>query len=195
MSDQDLEGSVRDVVAAAVAPLGLVVDDLRVTRAGKRRLVRVAVDDDLSGLTESDERTPVPPIALDTVADATRVVDAALDGSDVMGEAPYVLEVTSPGISRPLTDPRHFRRNVGRLVQLESAEGGPRIEGRIVAAGADGVLLSIPPAKGTQRDPQERLVPYAQVARGNVQVEFTKGPDDFADDADAADAADAADDR
>ena len=118
-----LERRVRDDVQQAVAPLGLLVDDLRITRAGKRRLVRIAVDDDLAGLAPGDETTPVPPVELDTVAEATRSIDNALDASDVLGSAPYVLEVTSPGTSRPLTEPRHFRRNVGRLVTLALTDG------------------------------------------------------------------------
>ena len=61
-------------------------------------MLRVAVDKD-GGVT------------LDDVADATREVNRVLDGSDVMGEQPYTLEVTSRGVDRPLTLPRHWRRN------------------------------------------------------------------------------------
>lgn len=183
----DLERRVLDEARRAVAPLGLLVDDLRITRAGKRRLVRIAVDDDLTDLAPDDETSPVPPLALDTVAEATRAIDRELDASDVLGSAPYVLEVTSPGTSRPLTAPRHFRRNVGRLVALTLADGGT-LTGRIVAAGADGLRLADPQAAGN--DEAVRFVDYAALHRAQVQVEFTHAADDELDEADLPDGPD-----
>src|SRR3954463_8986667 len=88
--------------------LGLDLEAVDLTSAGKRRLLRVAVDKD-GGVT------------LDDIADATREVSRLLDapeGTDALGEQPYTLEVTSPGIDRPLTAPRHWRRNEGRLVKV-----------------------------------------------------------------------------
>ena len=80
--------STADRVKAAIdpvlAPLGLVIEDITVTQAGKRRQVRVLVDTDLSGLDLSDVASPVPTLSLDTVADATRAVSDALDLDDVM---------------------------------------------------------------------------------------------------------------
>ncbi len=181
-----LERRVRDDVQQAVAPLGLLVDDLRITRAGKRRLVRIAVDDDLAGLAPGDETTPVPPVELDTVAEATRSIDNALDASDVLGSAPYVLEVTSPGTSRPLTEPRHFRRNVGRLVTLALTDGST-LAGRIVAAGAEGLRLADPKAAGN--DEAVRFVDYAALHRAQVRVEFTHAVDEL-DEADLPDGPD-----
>ncbi|GAB94724.1 ribosome maturation factor RimP [Kineosphaera limosa] len=191
-----LEERVREHAQEAVAPLGLVVDDLSIVRAGKRRLVRIAVDDDLSALAAGDETTPVPPVALDTVADATRAIDAALDAADPMGQAPYVLEVTSPGTSRPLTQPRHFRRNVGRLVKLALADGTTLL-GRIAAAGEHGLHLDLQPtqAQGKHKnaaagakagaagnESAARFVDYAALTGAHVQVEFNR-----ADEADEAD--------
>ena len=197
MSERTLQQQLLQEAQEAVAPLRLVVDDLVVQRAGKRRLVRIAVDDDLSSLDPGDETTPVEPVALDTVADATRLIDAALESSDAMGPAPYVLEVTSPGLSRPLTQPRHFRRNVGRLVTAQLREGG-ELTGRIAAAGADGVRLTdaTGPAAagptgsrpGSGNDPGGRFVEYAALSRAQVQVEFNRpgAPenDDLDDDTD-----------
>lgn len=204
MSERTLQQQLLQEAQEAVAPLRLVVDDLVVQRAGKRRLVRIAVDDDLSSLDPGDETTPVEPVALDTVADATRLIDAALESSDAMGPAPYVLEVTSPGLSRPLTQPRHFRRNVGRLVTAQLRDGGD-VTGRIAAAGADGVRLSDATGSGLVagsgqagrtgsghdaggNDPGERFVEYAALSRAQVQVEFNRpgAPenDDLDDDTD-----------
>ena len=99
----EIENELIDPLAA----LGLDVEAVEITPAGKRRVLRVAVDKD-GGVT------------LDDVADATREVSRVLDDSDVMGEQPYTLEVTSRGVDRPLTLPRHWRRNVGRLVKVTS---------------------------------------------------------------------------
>lgn len=116
---------IRSALAGPVADLGLIVEDLAVARAGRRQVVRLAVDRDLDALALADDRTPVPPLSLDEVADATRVVSDALDRLDALGEAPYVLEVSSPGVDRPLTQPRHLRRNVGRLVVLTRPTASP----------------------------------------------------------------------
>src|SRR3954468_24237916 len=85
-------------VGPVVAGAGYDLEELVVTPAGRRSVVRVVVDRD-EGVT------------LDDIADVSRAVSAALDDNDGdLGPTPYVLEVTSPGVDRPLTDPRHWRR-------------------------------------------------------------------------------------
>jgi ribosome maturation factor RimP len=168
---------LRDLQGTAEAPgpigeLGLVVEDVAVTPAGKRRLVRIWLDRDLAGLEPGDESSVVDPLSLDEVADATRVISTGLDNSDAAGEAPYVLEVGSAGVDRPLTEPRHFRRNVTRLVEIRRAEGsdGGVITGRLVAAGPTEVTLVV---AATKNEPETTLcIPYADIARAQVQVEF-----------------------
>jgi ribosome maturation factor RimP len=166
---------IHELAQEALADLGLVVEDVAVTPAGKRRLVRIAVDQDLSRLGLDDDSSTVPPLTLDEVADATRAVSAALDEGDVMGASPYVLEVSSPGVDRPLTAPRHFRRNVGRLVQVERPAGGP-VRGRLLSAGAEGVTVLTEATKGQPE--QEAQIPYAEIDRAQVQVEFARGTDE-----------------
>lgn len=167
-------GPVRAVIEAALEGTTFVVDDVDVTPAGKRRVVRVAVDRDLADLAPDDHTSPVPGLDLDEVADATRLVGAALDDSPAMGETPYVLEVTSPGVSRPLTLPRHYRRNVGRLVAFETAGGAP-VTGRLVAAGEVGVTVHV---AATKKEPGgETVIPYGDIARAQVQVEFSRHDD------------------
>ncbi|AKU16477.1 ribosome maturation factor RimP [Luteipulveratus mongoliensis] len=159
-------------VASAVEPLGLLVEDVAVTPAGKRRLVRVLVDREVTPLLSGDDTTsPVEPLSLDEVADATRAVSDALDASDVMGDQPYVLEVSSPGTDRPLAEPRHFRRNVGRLVELTPTEG-ESLTGRITAATDREVTLEVPGPKG--RPGTTHTVAYADCAQARVQVEFNR---------------------
>jgi ribosome maturation factor RimP len=153
------QDATRDrIEAELVDPLRameLDVEAVEVTPAGKRRVLRVAVDKD-GGVT------------LDDVADATREVSRVLDESDVMGEMPYTLEVTSRGVDRPLTLPRHWRRNADRLVKATLADGSS-LTGRVVASSEESVTLDV---SGEQHE-----VPYADVAKALVQIEFNRKTD------------------
>ena len=155
---------IRPTVEGPLAALGLLVEDVAVTPAGRRRLVRVWIDR-LLETDESEVTEPTPSLSLDEVADATRVVSDALDASDVMGEQPYTLEVTSRGVDRPLTLPRHWRRNAGRLVKVDLVEGGS-LSGRIGEHTDTAVLLDV--------DGADREVAYADIAKALVQIEFNR---------------------
>jgi ribosome maturation factor RimP len=154
--ERELEGPLR--------ALDLDVEAVELTPAGKRRILRIAVDGD-DGVT------------LDAVADATKRVSEVLDASDVMGEQPYTLEVTSRGVDRPLTLPRHWRRNADRLVKVTLTDG-EALTGRIGVSTDSAVLLDI---DGTARE-----IAYAEVAKALVQIEFNrknKGTDTNAEEA------------
>ncbi|RKT77572.1 ribosome maturation factor RimP [Terracoccus luteus] len=169
---------IREAVAPALVPLGLVVADVSVSPAGRRRVVRVLVDRDISALDPADTASTVVPLSLDEVADGTRAVSDALDGpgdspeSDVMGATPYVLEVSSPGVGRPLVTHEDFRRQVGRLVEVHRRGEGGTETGRLVEVTTDEVVLGIPASKKVPA----RTVRLAlgEVERGVVQVEFTR---------------------
>jgi ribosome maturation factor RimP len=170
-------GRVRTLVEAPLLRAGWVVEDVSVTPAGRRSVVRVAVDRDLAGLGE-DATSPVPPVSLDDVAEATRVVDAALEAQDSATAAPYVLEVSSPGLDRPLTERRHFRRNVGRLVTLRLTDG-TRAAGRIRSVTHDLVDLVADPGVDGAATP--RVVALDEIVDGRVVLEFGR-PDDLVGD-------------
>jgi ribosome maturation factor RimP len=167
-----VKDQIRPAVEGPLSGLGLLVEDVAVTPVGKRRLVRIWIDREVPA-GGSDTTTATAPLSLEEVADATRAVSDALDGSDVMGEQPYTLEVTSPGVDRPLTEPRHFRRNVTRLVALTPTEGEP-VTGRIVRAGEGSVGIEVPATKKVPARSVEFM--YADVSRAVVQVEFSRGP-------------------
>ena len=183
---------LRPAIDGPLAGLGLSVQDLTVTPAGRRRVVRVVVDRDLSGLAASDTTSPVPPLSLDEVAEATRVVSDVLDSSALMGEQPYVLEVTSPGVDRPLHGRHQFRRNVGRLVTVVT-DGGDGCTGRILSVSGHSVEIETAaqgrtaqgrPAQGRPGQtgpvqppgtPARRLtLAIADISSAVVQVEFTR---------------------
>jgi ribosome maturation factor RimP len=139
-----------ELLTAPLASLGVDLEAVELGNAGRRRMLRVAVDKD-GGPT------------MDDLAEATREVSRLLDGSDVMGEHPYTLEVSSRGVDRPLTLPRHWRRNHGRLVRVELAEEGA-LTGRVTGSDDESATLDV---SGT-----ERRIPYADVRRARVQIEF-----------------------
>ncbi len=162
---------VRPVLEQGLHGSGLVLEDVTVTPAGKRRVVRVLLDRDLGDVDAVTE--PTEPLSLDEVADATRAVGDALDASDVLGEQPYTLEVSSPGVGRPLTAARHFQRNVGRLLSVHTA--GDELTGRLVAADRTAATIEVPATKTTAA--RTTTVPYADVDRATVQVEFARHDD------------------
>lgn len=169
MSAKQTEIQVR-IEAEIADPLGahgLDVEAVEITPAGKRRVLRIAVDKD-GGVT------------MDDVAAATRTIDGVLEASDVMGELPYTLEVTSRGVDRPLTLPRHWRRNVDRLVKVTVTDGSSWT-GRIVSTDDDGATVDV---AGVQR-----TVAFAEVDKALVQIEFNRKPvaDDDAGDLDEED--------
>jgi ribosome maturation factor RimP len=150
------QDAVRDRIEAELvdplSALALDVEAVEITPAGKRRIVRIAVDKD-GGVT------------LDDVADATRAVSEVLDTSDALGDQPYTLEVTSRGVDRPLTLPRHWRRNVDRLVKVTLTDSSV-LEGRITTSDDGGVTLDV---EGGARE-----IGYDAVAKALVQVEFNR---------------------
>jgi ribosome maturation factor RimP len=159
---------VRALLEPVVGGAGLVLEGVTVTPAGKRRVLRVVVD-----LPEDAEGS----VDLDAVADVSRAVSAALDETDVLGGSPYVLEVTSPGVDRPLTERRHWARARGRLVEAESSGDAGMLRGRVTAVDEDGVTLATEDGEVTLR--------WGEVRRGRVQVEFSRpgaGHDDDAGD-------------
>ena len=155
-----------------VHAMGMDLESVRVTAAGRRRLLRVIVDADGG-------------VSLDTIALASRELSARLDRGSEMGELPYTLEVSSPGVDRPLTQPRHWRRATGRLVRVPltgpgdpgsrhpgsrdpAHDAGPAgqkpVEGRVVAADEHGITLEV--------GGEHRQFGYAELGPGRVQVEF-----------------------
>ncbi|MGH3268000.1 MAG: ribosome maturation factor RimP [Trebonia sp.] len=156
VDEKRLAGLIRPVVTAA----GMDLDSLRATVAGRRRLLRIVVDSD-SG------------VSLDDAALASRDISAALDATDVMGETPYTLEVSSPGVDRPLAEPRHWRRAAGRLVKVKVATEGS-LQGRVLRADDAGVTLDV---SGATREFR-----YDVLGPGAIQVEFGHLPDELADD-------------
>ncbi|WEV78563.1 ribosome maturation factor RimP [Janibacter cremeus] len=171
-----LDQDVHEQVSAALGD-DFTVDAVTVTPAGRRRVARITVERPVEEVVGD---SPVEPLTLDEIADATRLVSDALDASDVMGSQPYTLEVSTPGTDRPLTEPVHFRRVVGRMVALALTDGEQT--GRVLAVTADGLDLHV---KGTKtKQPHTAHIPFAEITKGVAQVEFSR-PQNPSVDADA----------
>ncbi|MCC6497957.1 MAG: ribosome maturation factor RimP [Propionibacteriaceae bacterium] len=155
MNTADIESLVAPVAAAHA----LEVDRIEVLTAGKRSVVRIFLDGDGPA-----GRGP----SLDEIAQATRAISVAFDGVDITKGRPYTLEVSSRGVTRPLTEERHFRRNTGRLVAVNTA--GEQLTGRVVAVDSEAVDLDV--------DGAVRRVPLAGITRAVVQIELNRTLED-----------------
>ena len=148
--------SLENFLRPIVEQFGCDLEAADITPAGRRRLLRVLVDRDGG-------------ISLDDVADVTRAISKALDQEGVVdsfvGGGAYTLEVSSPGVDRPLTLPRHWRRNSTRLVAVTLTDG-EKLTGRIKTASDDAAELDV--------DGTPRTVEYADVAKAKVQIEFNR---------------------
>ncbi|MDJ1132623.1 ribosome maturation factor RimP [Streptomyces iconiensis] len=152
---------LRGLLEPLVSKRGLDLEEIDVTPAGKRRVLRVVVDADGG-------------VQLDTCAELSRELSEVLDESDAMGGPPYVLEVTSPGADRPLTEQRHYRRAVGRLIraQLTEEAGGGELTARITDVDDEGLDVEVPGVKG--RKPTRRRLAYGEIAKARVEIEFNR---------------------
>lgn len=161
------DSQLTSLLNPVLAQFGLELESLDSVPAGRRRLLRLIVDGD-------GPKGHGP--TLDEIAEATRAISDTLDETDLLGEQAYTLEVSSRGTSRPLTDPKHWRRNAGRLVKVQLTDGS-EITGRITASDEAGATLSIvtDPKRGTTA---ERDLAYSDVTKALIQVELNRKTDE-----------------
>ena len=143
-----LRDQIFELLDPLVASAGLVLEEVQVQTPGKHRFVTIIVDSE-TGLN------------LDQVTEASRTISEVMDGARFMGETPYTLEVTSPGVDRPLTAPRHWRKNVDRLVKVTKNDGEV-FKARILSADENQATLDNGP------------IDYADVKRAIIEVEFNR---------------------
>ncbi len=134
------------VITPALSNLGFYLEDLTITSAGRRSMITVIVDGDTH-------------LSLDQVTVATKAISELVENIQSLGQTPFTLEVTSPGLDRPLTKPRHWRKNIDRLVKIVLLDGS-EIKGRI--KGATEIAASV----------DEQTVNYSEVKRAILEIEF-----------------------
>ena len=142
--------SNKEQVAAAITPiiesLGFYVEDIAITSAGKRSMLTVIVDGDTH-------------LSLDQVTVATKAISEIVENLPTLGNNPFTLEVTSPGLDRPLTKPRHWQKNKDRLIKI-ILNDGKEITGRI----KDSTQLAV--------TVDEQVINFADMKRATLEIEF-----------------------
>jgi ribosome maturation factor RimP len=154
-----LKDQISELVTPAVSDLGFYLEDVHVATPGNHRIVTCIVDGDFS-------------LNLDQVTSVSRVISELLDEAAFMGETPFTLEVTSPGVDRPLTQPRHFAKNVDRLLKIVKLDGSA-VTGRILSNTDQDVTLTVTVKKETL----EQTVALADIKRAVVEIEFNRKDD------------------
>jgi ribosome maturation factor RimP len=142
--------SNKEQVAAAITPaiesLGFYVEDIAITSAGKRSMLTVIVDGDTH-------------LSLDQVTVATKAISEIVENLPTLGNNPFTLEVTSPGLDRPLTKPRHWQKNKDRLIKI-ILNDGKEITGRIKDSTQSAVTVD------------EQIINFADMKRATLEIEF-----------------------
>jgi ribosome maturation factor RimP len=154
-----LKDQISELVTPAVSDLGFYLEDVHVATPGSHRIVTCIVDGDAS-------------LNLDQVTSVSRVISELLDEAVFMGETPFTLEVTSPGVDRPLTQPRHFAKNVDRLLKVIKLDGS-EVTGRILSNTDEDVTLTVMVKKETI----EEVITLADIKRAVVEIEFNRKDD------------------
>ena len=146
--------AVKEAIEPILAQAELFLEDLHISTAGKHRVIRVLID----------PINPGTPLSLDDVTAVTKPISARLDSLVELGERPFTLEVSSPGIDFPLTLPRHWAKNKTRLVTI-TRTSGEKLSGRIIASDEHGATLEL--NKGVIEN-----VPFASVDQAHIEIEF-----------------------
>jgi ribosome maturation factor RimP len=147
---------ISQLVTPAVEAQGFFLEDVQLVSPGKHRIVTCIVDGETS-------------LNMDQVTGVSRAISELLDEAAFMGDAAFTLEVTSPGVDRPLTQPRHFRKNVDRLLKVVKIDGDV-VTGRICSSSDLDVTLTVVEKKETK----EVSVKLSEIKRATVEIEFNR---------------------
>ena len=134
------------VITPALSDLGFYLEDVTITSAGRRSMLTVIVDGDTH-------------LSLDQVTVATKAISEIVENIQSLGQTPFTLEVTSPGLDRPLTKPRHWRKNIDRLVKIVLLDG-KEIKGRVKDATEISATVD------------EQVVKFSDIKRATLEIEF-----------------------
>lgn len=151
-----LKDQISELITPALQQAGYFLEDINVVSPGNHRIVTVIVDGESA-------------LNLDQVTVASKLVSELVDEAPFMGETPFTLEVTSPGIDRPLTLPRHFAKNVTRLLKITQNDGAV-LTGRILTNTDNDVTISVVEKKETK----EIVVALSDIKRAVVEIEFNR---------------------
>lgn len=152
--------SLTDAITPVVDAAGLFLEDVHIASPGNRRVVTVVVDGAVN-------------LNLDEVTAITKEISAILDDSAFMGTTPFTLEVSSPGIDRPLTLPRHWQKNISRLVRSVMVNGEV-VTGRVNVVHDESVCVIV-----EGKTPHKVELPFVEIKRAQVEIEFNRKGEDL----------------
>ena len=151
-----LTDQITELIEPAVSAQGFFLEEVQLVSPGKHRIITCIVDGQVA-------------LNLDQVTSVSRAISELLDESPIMGDTPFTLEVTSPGIDRPLTKPRHFAKNHDRLLKVTKSDGDV-VTGRILSNTDNAVTLTVEVKKETD----EVVIAYTDIKRAVVEIEFNR---------------------
>jgi len=151
-----LTDQITELIEPAVSAQGFFLEEVQLVSPGKHRIVTCIVDGEVA-------------LNLDQVTSVSRAISELLDESPILGDTPFTLEVTSPGIDRPLTKPRHFAKNQDRLLKVTKSDGEV-VTGRILSNTDNAVTLIVE----VKKDTAEVVIAYADIKRAVVEIEFNR---------------------
>ena len=147
---------ISQLVTPAVEAQGFFLEEVQLVSPGKHRIVTCIVDGETS-------------LNMDQVTSVSRAISELLDEAPFMGETPFTLEVTSPGVDRPLTKPRHFAKNHDRLLKVVKLDGDV-VTGRIAANSETEVTLTVT----DKMEVKDVIVAFSDIKRATVEIEFNR---------------------
>lgn len=150
--------SITDAITPVVDAAGFFLEDVHIASPGNRRVVTVVVDG-------------IGALSLDEVTSISKDISAILDLAEFMGQTPFTLEVSSPGVDRPLALPRHWHKNTNRLVRSVMVNGEV-VTGRVDAVHDESVCVIV---EGNHRVE----LPFVEIKRAQVEIEFNRKGDDL----------------
>ncbi len=151
-----LTQAINDLISPAVSEAGFFLEEVQIASPGSHRIVTCVVDGET-------------PLNLDQVTVASRLISELLDTAEFMGETPFTLEVTSPGVDRPLTQPRHWKKNLTRLIKVTLGDGTITI-GRLTEFNETNATL-VENIKGRIK---EHTIAFVDIKRAVVEIEFNR---------------------
>ncbi len=151
---------VTDAISPAIAAAGFYLEEVQILSPGRRRTITCIVDGEKS-------------LNLDEVTVASKLIAEILDAAAFLDETPFTLEVTSPGVDRPLTHPRHWRKNLTRLVRVVMTDGDV-VEGRIISC--DDTCVNLLVGEKVQK---EETFQFADMKKALIEIEFNRKDSDI----------------
>jgi ribosome maturation factor RimP len=151
-----IKDQIAELITPALQQAGYFLEEVNLVTPGSHRIVTVIVDGESA-------------LNLDQVTVASKLVSELMDEAAFMGETPFTLEVTSPGIDRPLTLPRHYAKNITRLLKITKTDGIV-VTGRITSNTDTDVTLTVTEKKDTK----DVVVALADIKRAVVEIEFNR---------------------